>query len=341
MKILWITEFFPQSSKAEITGGVEARCFYVKRYLEKSGHDIQVLFRSKQGGTLSWSSLPLQALFLVRCFWTGLRTDFDLVEGTNFLTYFLAWILGVLKHRPVVFWYPDVFAGKWQEYVGIIGIFGEFMEGFILKLPGVFYIAISQTTKDKLIKNGVQERRISVVYCGVEPIILKRSEKYDICAVSRLVKYKHLDDLIAATKNFKVVIIGQGPEEKKLRQLAGNNVRFFGFVKKHEDVLKIIASSKILCHPSMVEGFGIVVIEAASLGVPYVARDIPVISEVTHNGLGGLLFKNNLGENINKLLTNKKLYAKKSLEAKKLVANYYWEKSARETVIIYEDLLSH
>ena len=92
-----------------------------------------------------------------------------------------------------------------------------------------------------------------------------------------------------------------------------------------------MASAKIFCHPSTVEGFGIVIVEAMSLGVPYVARDIPVISEITHGGKGGLLFKNDLEQCRKTLLTDKKLYAQKSLEAKKLAKLYTWEKTAKQT----------
>lgn len=167
--------------------------------------------------------------------------------------------------------------------------------------------------------------------------------KYDVCAVSRLLKYKNIDDLIAISKDLKVAIVGQGPEEKHLRQIASKNVRFYGFVKKHDDVKKIIASSKIFCHPSTVEGFGIVVIEAMSLGIPAVVADIPVMREITHNGQGVLFFEpknsQDLAKKIKSLLSDKDLYNQKVKEAFVLTKKYTWEKTAKDTEKIYENLV--
>ncbi len=168
--------------------------------------------------------------------------------------------------------------------------------------------------------------------------------KYDVCVVSRLLKYKNIDDLLAISKDLKVAIVGQGPEEKYLRQMASKNVRFYGFVKKHDDVKKVMASSRIFCHPSTVEGFGIVVIEAMSLGIPVVVADIPVMREITHNGQGVLFFepknRRSLALKIQMLLTDKKLYSQKVLEAKKLAKEYSWEQIAAQTEKVYKSLLS-
>ncbi|MBI3559329.1 glycosyltransferase family 4 protein [Candidatus Gottesmanbacteria bacterium] len=342
MKILLLAEFFPETDKGEINGGVEARCFFVSKYLKDFGHQTIIISRpASQWTIVNWQSLSERFLFTVRMIVQGLQTDFEIVEGTNYTNHLVAVLLGFLKRKPIVCWYPDVFVGQWFKNIGWVGIFGEIAERLLFKISGINYIAISQATKDKLIKNGVSEEKISVVYCGVEPTKIKSPVRYDVCAVSRFLKYKHLDDLITATRDLKVVIIGRGPEEKKLRQMASKNVRFLGFMKKHEDVLKIMASAKIFCHPSTVEGFGIVIIEAAALEVPYVARDIPAVSEVTHNGQGGLLFKNDLKQCIKTLLTDRKLYVKKSFEARQLAKFYTWEKTARQTEKIYENLLSH
>jgi len=42
MKIIMITEYFPQSEDCEIRGGVEARCFYVARELARK-HEVTVI----------------------------------------------------------------------------------------------------------------------------------------------------------------------------------------------------------------------------------------------------------------------------------------------------------
>lgn len=344
MKILLLTEFLPKSENVEITGGVEARSYFVSRFLKSFGHNITIISRANTSWTTaSWQSIPERIVFTVKTIIQGLQADFDVVEGTNYTNHLVAVLLGFLKQKPIVCWYADVFAGEWVKNVGLVGIFGELAERILFKIPFVNYIAISQTTKDKLVKNGVPKEKISVIYCGVNLVNIKQPIKYDVCAVSRLLRYKHIDDLVAVSKDLKVAIVGQGPEESRLKQIASKNVKFFGFVKKHKEVLKIMASSKIFCHPSTVEGFGIVVIEALSLGVPAVVADIPVMREITHNGHGVLFFepqnREDLSSKLQKLLTDKDLYKRKSLEAKKLAEEYSWEKISKQTAELYKSFL--
>ena len=351
MKILWITEFFPESSKAETTGGVETRCFFVNRYLQERGHDIKIIARPTSGSvwkTASFSSIPRRVWFTLGALVRGLAGTFDVVEGTNFTTYPVAWLVGTLKRKPVVFWYPDVFLGLWINAIGLVGVIGELAEWVILRLPVSRYIAISNSTKNKLIKAGVPAEKIDVIYCGIDPKEAKNvggsKKKFDVCVVSRLVSYKKVDDLIRVIPaDLKVAVVGQGPQLGRLKKLsAGKRVKFFGYLPSRKKVLKIMASSKIFCLPSAVEGFGIVVIEAAAVGVPYVARNIPAISEVTKNGLGGLLFSRNkdIAPAIDTLLANRRLYQRKTREAKKLAAGYQWDDIARQTTDVYEKVLA-
>lgn len=351
MKILLLTEFFPTSDRGEITGGVEARCFFVSKYLRQKGHKVLVLARPTSGSIWQppiWQSVPERIIFTAKTVLRSLSMDFDIVEGTNFSNHLVAALVGFIKQKLVVCWYPDVFLGRWQKIAGSVGFLGEIAERTLFILPFINYIAISESTKSKLIKSGVNRSKIKVIYCGVDrdeiSKIPKGIKKYDVCAVSRFLPYKRLDWLIKAAGKFKVVIVGQGPEQDKLQKMSDSNVEFPGHIPEHRKVLEIMASSRIFCHPSVVEGFGIVVIETAALGVPYVAADIPVIREVTHDGLGGLLFKkddiNDLKRKIITLLSDKKLYTQKVKEAKTLAKNYGWKEIASQTEQIYENLLS-
>lgn len=363
MKILWITEFFPASSQGEITGGVEARCFFVSKYLEKWGHQVDIVAERTNGKRwthLSFGSLFVQLNFLVRISFDACKkifSDFEIVEGTNYGTYVIAWLLGTLRRKPVVFWYPDVFIGDWVKNIGWIGLLGEIGERFILKLPVNLFLAISETTKNKLIKQGVPNNLIKVVACGAD-IRIRTShsllKKYDIAVVSRLVGYKRVEDFIKAAAdikeavpNFTSAVVGQGPEKRKLEaevtKLGLNkNVIFLGYLPSHKDVLRQMELARVFCHPSTVEGFGIVVIEAMALGVPVVAANIPVISEITKNGKGALLFKpqdcHDLATMIIRLLSDRKLYKQKVEEARALAGEYTWEKIARATEKTYENL---
>ena len=143
MKILLLTEFFPKSNKGEITGGVEARCFFVSKYLKNFGHQVIIISRStNRWTTANWQSLPERFIFTIQTVIRGLQTDFDIVEGTNYTNHLVAALLGFIKQKPVVCWYPDVFVGTWIKNFGLVGIIGEIVERVLFKILIVNYIAI-------------------------------------------------------------------------------------------------------------------------------------------------------------------------------------------------------
>lgn len=362
MKILILTEFIPGGSRAEITGGVEARCYYVGKLLDKAGHEVLVLARPTTGGEWAYSSpssLFGRITYCARALAKGLWTDFDIVEGTNFVTYPLAWLIGSIRRKPVIFWYADVFVGSWVKNVGTIGLLGEVVERLVLKLPVHKYIAISGSTRKKLIAGGVKPEKIEVIGCGYDPEELpdtgEATKRYDLCTVSRLVTYKKVDDLIRAVaileKSFpgiSLVVVGQGPERERLEQLTldlklDDNVTFLGHVPSHKAVLETVSSASVYCHPSIVEGFGIAVIEAAALGVPLVVADIPTLVEVTRNGMGGYLFRaenyEDLAEKIKLLLLDRKLYEEKSTQARELAKKHDWQTVTDGTLYLYRSLI--
>jgi len=91
-------------------------------------------------------------------------------------------------------------------------------------------------------------------------------------SVGRLHANKQIDLAVMAVAqipNAVLVIAGSGPDESRLRRLAkGGNVRFLGHV---DDVAPVYRALDTLVFTSLGEGFGLVVAEAASVGVPTVA----------------------------------------------------------------------
>src|SRR5688572_24300802 len=147
MKLLFVTEFFPADNKLIFTGGVEAYNYFLIEELAKR-HQITVICRRfdakkdvkrkyqviRVGPTPSKidtgvSTIPQRLLFSINTTLIALKQDFDLVQGNNFVTYLPAFFAGILKRKPTVAWYPDVFIGKWLKLTGFLsGILGEFTE---------------------------------------------------------------------------------------------------------------------------------------------------------------------------------------------------------------------
>ncbi|MCA9333171.1 glycosyltransferase family 4 protein, partial [Candidatus Saccharibacteria bacterium] len=110
-----------------------------------------------------------------------------------------------------------------------------------------------------------------------------------ILFIGRLEKRKGVKYLINAikqvrTKNVQLIIAGDGPDRHKLELLASqlglNNVRFLGYVEDGQKK-KLLANASIFCSPALYgESFGIVLLEAMSMGIPVVAGDNPGYTSV-------------------------------------------------------------
>ena len=89
--------------------------------------------------------------------------------------------------------------------------------------------------------------------------------------VSALVPYKHVDLAVAAAARLgrRLVIVGTGPEESRLRAMAGPMVSFLGW-RSDAEIARLYARCRALIFPG-VEDFGITPLEAAAAGRPTIA----------------------------------------------------------------------
>ena len=357
MNICIVTEYFPHSNDLDIKGGVEVCAFNEAHELSKYNNitvltskednendefyidDIHVICCGKKRGYVQKGSFTNRLNFMKDALDTGKKLDdIDLVIGYNFITYPIANKIAKKLKVPIVARYHDVWIGNWVKNMGVTGVFGEVIERNFLKQDVDLYLPVSDFTRDNL-KKYVSPEKITTIHNIVDfPIVESKSyEKPTISCVARLVEYKRVEDLIRAVDIIKksvpdiqCKIIGTGPLEDDLKSLTRelnleDNVEFLGFVEKHEDVMKVVNSSQIFCLPSIVEGFGIVVIEALSLRTPFVAAEIPPVVEASGKK-GGLFFKpkdyRGLSECILKLLSDKKLYEKLQEEGYSQSKNY-------------------
>jgi glycosyltransferase involved in cell wall biosynthesis len=97
------------------------------------------------------------------------------------------------------------------------------------------------------------------------------SPKGYFLVVSALVPYKRIREIVAAFRGLdeKVIIVGDGPDKRKLMDGAPPNVEFTGWVSD-EQLLELYRNSKALLFPG-VEDFGIVPVEAQACGKPVIA----------------------------------------------------------------------
>jgi glycosyltransferase involved in cell wall biosynthesis len=149
---------------------------------------------------------------------------------------------------------------------------------------------VSAATVNPLVsKCGVKREKIFVTGNGVDTEkYLYSSEKQQLILVlGRLVSYKNVDRALCIfrkvkeqVKNAKLVIVGDGPERKRLEALSkDSDVQFLGHVSEAKK-LELLQQAKILISCSEFEGFGMAPIEALACGVFPVLSDIPAHHEV-------------------------------------------------------------
>lgn len=368
MNYLLLTEYFPESEQAELTGGVESRCFHIVKELAKNKDNSITVLCSYQPGqqrisyvfgvkiircgpTMPYSSngnIIKRFLFSYTLYSNGKKlTNINAVEGASFITYPPAYFIGrKVKAKKIATWH-ETWVGEWIKNKGwLTGIFGEVWERLSLKLKWDKIIAVSEFTKNKLIETGIPKDKIKVIPNGLNldylsEIKAKKEKIPTVCYFGRLNWQKNLGVLIKAIAevkkempNIQCKIIGSGPALEELKKIAlqlklEKEVHFFSQVKNYGQLLTEAKMSHIFVHPSTLEGFGITVIEAMALELPYIISDIKPFIEITHNGKGGEIFPQNNSEELAKkiilLFKNKKMYLSKVQEEKILVQEYDWK----------------
>ncbi len=115
----------------------------------------------------------------------------------------------------------------------------------------------------------------------------------DIVAAGSLIPLKQSDlfiQVIAAIKkqlpDIKAVLVGDGPERKKLQVLIADyglqqNIMLTGELP-HSETLQWMQRAKIFLHPSSYEGFGLVMIEALYAGCEVISFCKPMNQDINH-----------------------------------------------------------
>ncbi|MEV5592319.1 glycosyltransferase family 4 protein [Streptomyces sp. NPDC052496] len=161
---------------------------------------------------------------------------------------------------------------------------------------GNLMVAVSGSTAAALRGLGVERERIRLVHNGVEEPgpLLPESPEPLFLAMGRLVEYKRVDLLLRLWERVRpvtggrLVIVGDGPERDRLTAMAGPDVHFTGRISE-QDKHELLCRAWLLLHPSLVEGWGLVVMEAAARHTPAVGFDIPGLRDSVDDGVTGLL----------------------------------------------------
>lgn len=114
-------------------------------------------------------------------------------------------------------------------------------------------------------------RQASLKSLGLDP-----ARRY-LLFVGRLSAEKRVVELVrtfmaASLSNIDLVVLGAGPEESAIREIANGHVHVAGF---HKDIRPYLAACDCYISPSATEGLANTLLEAMSVGMPALLSDIP------------------------------------------------------------------
>ncbi|MGL5872674.1 MAG: glycosyltransferase [Xenococcaceae cyanobacterium] len=134
-----------------------------------------------------------------------------------------------------------------------------------------YFIANSQHTKRRIWRCYRREAKVIYPPVNVDRFTFETQKEDFYVTVSRLVSYKKVIAIVEAFNQLgkPLVVIGDGPQIKQIRQLAKSNVQILGF-QPHNVVEKYMSKAKAFVY-SACEDFGIALVEAQASGTPVIA----------------------------------------------------------------------
>jgi glycosyltransferase involved in cell wall biosynthesis len=210
-------------------------------------------------------------------------------------------------------------------------------------------VAISDSTSEDLIELGF--RQVTVIPPGRdEPPslgIVQREPQPTFLFAGRLAANKRPDHAIEAFRHIRNLLpdarlwlAGRGPLERKLASGLPPGAELLGYVPRQE-LYERMARAHCLIVPSVREGWGLVVIEANSVGTPAVAYDVPGLRDSVLDGITGLLVQDgdpdSLARGALAMVENPVLQQAMSRKATAWAEGFSWDETANRLLRVIEE----
>ncbi len=326
-KVTWFASRYPGLQKEEVIDGISI---------------------VRRGGALGvYIFAPFFYLF------SGQKFDvvIDEIHGIPFFT-------PLYVKKPKIAFIHEVAGEIWDfMYPFPVNILGKLIEKFFfLFYKNTQFWTVSDSTKKDLETMGIPQKHITIIPNGlhIEKIgIVKKEENPTFIFVSRLVKMKGIERVLKAfeiivqdTPKAKLWIVGTGKKDyvrflkSKVVHL-GSTITFWGRVSE-EKKLELMGKAHLLLHASVKEGWGLVVVEAASQGTPAVVYNVNGLRDVVKNGVTGIVLQQNSPEEMAKeslqLLQDTKTYKKYQENGLTFTKNLSWDKVATRSLELLKSL---
>lgn len=364
----WRGPGHPNAGGAEISTHEHANAWV------KAGHSVTLFTASYKGGKKEeW----LDGIHIIRSGrqffgvqWEALKwylfapyPKYDLVidqfHGIPFFTpfYVRVKILAFIHEVTKEVWRLNPWPWPFNQIVGMLGTFLE-PSMFKILYRHIPFMTVSESTKKDLIAWSIPPDNITVVHNGLhlpKAKIYPKEQKKTLIFLGALSKDKGIEDalrifskLSSGDDVYQFWVVGYGGSDylkslklqvKKLN--IGRKVKFWGFVSERLKY-KLLSRAHILINPSIREGWGLVVIEAASVGTPTVGYNVAGLRDSIIDSKTGILCDPNpdaCAEAVLSLIRNEEKYQRFRQECFEWSKKFTWEKSTRESLKLIEKLV--
>jgi glycosyltransferase involved in cell wall biosynthesis len=337
-------------------GGSEVYVEHMARWLARRGHDVVIQcarhdngsgdelregirFR-RRGGRLT---VYLHGLaYLLNRAGRSADVVVDVHNGFPFAS-------TLVRRRGVHVLVHHVHREQWQIiYPGIRGRIGWWLESRFA--PWIYrsrpYITVSESSRADLAGLGVDAARVEVVCNGIDvphpSRLLPRSSSPRIVVLGRLVPHKQIEHALAVVAELagrlpqvKLDIVGDGWWHEKLVSRAAelgvtDRVVFHGYVSEDERDA-VLDAAWLMLVPSIKEGWGIAIMEAAARAVPAIGYwTAGGVTESIVDGETGLLVgdQSELARRTLDLLTDTEARLAMGKKARERATSFDWQSSA-------------
>lgn len=274
--------------------------------------------------------------------------DFDLIDAHYFYPDGVAaTLLGRRFSRPVVI----TARGSDINVIARYRLPGKLIRWAARQAADI--IAVSEGLADTMGERGIDRQRVQVLRNGVDLEMFRPVDQAEcrrqpgvdplvLLSVGNLVSLKGHDLIIRALQSlpdFRLVIVGTGPEENNLRELVkelnlAGRVKFQGGVE-HEKMSEIYGAADALVLASESEGWPNVLLEAMACGTPVVATEVSGVGEAVSSSAAGVICAERAPDAIVQAI-NALFAARPSREeTRRHAERFSWDETIERQVAIY------
>ncbi len=293
--------------------------------------------------------------------------NIDVIHSNNFSPALAGSLISSFTKIPHITTIHDIFSiydkdfwKKWAKQSNVSSTNARlvpFFERLMMRFRFDCIHTVSDTTKNDIQKIGTKKPIHIIPNCiQDEEQVTVEPKANQFIYLGRLVFYKNVEVILKAFKtvteqfpDIKLVIAGDGPHKESLQELVkklgiNNNITFVGYVTPQQKS-KLLAESNALLFPSIIEGFGLVMLEAFQQKRPVIVSNIPPMSDIIEDGKTGYLIdphdENKWAESIIQLIKDPSLSDKMGKAGNQILKTKYNQELFYERILkMYNDILT-